>query len=205
MGAESSFDYSARLRGFDMRKLASMTVASAAALVAIAAPASAATVINLNPGPNGTLSGGFNTTITTGTVGSPLGFSEEFTFSLPSMGLTSASVTSEATIRFGATDLDFTSVTLNGQALELLAIGLNEFAFLTAGPLSTAAGTQTLVVNGLARGNGSFGGSISFSPTAAVPEPTTWALLLLGFAAIGFSMRRSKPSVRETRVRYNFA
>lgn len=29
--------------------------------------------------------------------------------------------------------------------------------------------------------------------TAAVPEPSTWAMMLLGFGAIGFSMRRRKP------------
>ena len=36
----------------------------------------------------------------------------------------------------------------------------------------------------------------------AVPEPSTWALLMLGFAAVGFSMRRSKDSNQEVRVRY---
>ena len=35
----------------------------------------------------------------------------------------------------------------------------------------------------------------------AVPEPSTWALMLLGFAAVGFTMRRSK----ETSVRVKFA
>lgn len=35
----------------------------------------------------------------------------------------------------------------------------------------------------------------------AVPEPSTWALMLFGFAAVGFTMRRSK----ETSVRVKFA
>ena len=30
--------------------------------------------------------------------------------------------------------------------------------------------------------------------TAAVPEPGTWAMMLLGFGAIGFSMRRRRHS-----------
>ncbi len=30
---------------------------------------------------------------------------------------------------------------------------------------------------------------------AAVPEPATWALMILGFGVIGYSMRR-RPSVR---------
>jgi hypothetical protein len=35
---------------------------------------------------------------------------------------------------------------------------------------------------------------VSFEPVAgAVPEPATWAMMLLGFGAIGVSMRRRKP------------
>ena len=36
----------------------------------------------------------------------------------------------------------------------------------------------------------------------AVPEPGTWALLMLGFAAVGFSMRHRKDGNQEVRVRY---
>jgi hypothetical protein len=39
------------------------------------------------------------------------------------------------------------------------------------------------------------------SPTAAVPEPATWAMMLLGFGAIGFGMRRR----RSDTVRVRFA
>lgn len=35
----------------------------------------------------------------------------------------------------------------------------------------------------------------------AVPEPSTWAMMLLGFGAVGFGMRRRN----KTRVRYSFA
>lgn len=184
-----------------MRKFALATAASAAALIVAAAPASAQTAITLVPGPNGSLTGGFEQEVLAGTVTTPAAFSSTFTFSLPTIGTTSASITSISTMM--SNDIDFTSVLLNGSALQLGASGPTEFRFINN--LPTVAGVQTLVVNGISRGSGSFGGSISFSPTAAVPEPTTWALLLLGFAAIGFSMRRSKPSVRETRVRYNFA
>jgi hypothetical protein len=44
------------------------------------------------------------------------------------------------------------------------------------------------------------GGSFVFSPgiTTDVPEPSTWAMLLLGFAAVGFMVyrRKSKPAFR---------
>lgn len=39
------------------------------------------------------------------------------------------------------------------------------------------------------------------SATPAVPEPATWAMMLMGFGAIGASMRRKQPQ----RVRFNFA
>lgn len=34
--------------------------------------------------------------------------------------------------------------------------------------------------------------------SAAVPEPSTWALMLLGFGAVGYSLRRKKAQVRFT-------
>jgi hypothetical protein len=46
---------------------------------------------------------------------------------------------------------------------------------------------------------GTFGGTLTF---AAVPEPATWALLILGFGLVGGALRRKE---RQTRVRYNFA
>lgn len=43
--------------------------------------------------------------------------------------------------------------------------------------------------------------SISSSASGAVPEPTTWALMLIGFGALGAAMRRG----RRQSVRYEFA
>ena len=34
------------------------------------------------------------------------------------------------------------------------------------------------------------------SPTSAVPEPQTWAMMLVGFGAIGLSLRRTRTSRR---------
>jgi hypothetical protein len=38
--------------------------------------------------------------------------------------------------------------------------------------------------------------------TSPVPEPDTWALMLFGFGAVGFAMRRRKPKVVRVRVAY---
>ncbi|MES2492305.1 MAG: FxDxF family PEP-CTERM protein [Pseudomonadota bacterium] len=68
-------------------------------------------------------------------------------------------------------------------------------------------GTYQLQVKGSApgaNGNGSYSGTLSFA-AGAVPEPTTWALMILGFGAIGFAMRRQRsrrPSAINYRVSY---
>lgn len=41
---------------------------------------------------------------------------------------------------------------------------------------------------------------IGFAPAAAVPEPSTWMLMLMGMAGVGFTMRRKKNTT--LRVRY---
>lgn len=43
----------------------------------------------------------------------------------------------------------------------------------------------------------------NYAVNAPVPEPSTWAMMLLGFGAIGFGMRRRKAAA--PRVNYNFA
>lgn len=56
--------------------------------------------------------------------------------------------------------------------------------------IDLAAGTYTLTVMGSRGETGAFGGNVSFAASNAVPEPGTWAMMLLGFGAVGFAMRR---------------
>ena len=42
--------------------------------------------------------------------------------------------------------------------------------------------------------------SFTLNSTAAVPEPATWAMMLLGFGAVGFGMRRQRKSARLVQV-----
>jgi len=35
-----------------------------------------------------------------------------------------------------------------------------------------------------------------------VPEPATWAMMLLGFAAVGFGMRKRKASVPHVKISF---
>jgi hypothetical protein len=50
-------------------------------------------------------------------------------------------------------------------------------------------GTYTLHIQGTRGLNTSYQGGIAF---AAVPEPATWGMMLMGFGAIGFAMRRRR-------------
>jgi hypothetical protein len=54
------------------------------------------------------------------------------------------------------------------------------------------AGTYGLFVNGNNAGGGNAGGTVSIRQTAAVPEPGTWAMMLLGFGGMGVAMRRRR-------------
>lgn len=59
--------------------------------------------------------------------------------------------------------------------------------------IAVGPGTYTLNIQGTpGTQNGSLSGNVAFSAIAAVPEPGTWAMMLLGFGAIGFSMRRTR-------------
>jgi PEP-CTERM motif len=110
----------------------------------------------------------------------------------------------------GALDTDLTSVVFNNGTTDFGATLVLRDA--TGAPCSTrGVGTcgaseswalnnvpifggalDTLTVTGISRGNGSYGGNLTFSPTTSVPEPATWAMMLLGFAGIGWQFRRRR-------------
>jgi hypothetical protein len=98
-------------------------------------------------------------------------------------------------------DVDFTSAFLAGlggpyNLIEIDAAddGTNEFWRL-ANPITLDASTYTLTINGNNSGAGSLGGSITIRQANAVPEPATWAMMLVGFGAVGFAMRRRRAPV----------
>jgi PEP-CTERM motif len=193
-----------------MKKLA-IAMAGLAGLAAV--PAHAALTVNI-PGslPSGTFS---NSSVFCGPGdGVPCTFVDTITFTTPTpYNLVSASITTIAVGGVGSTsDINFTSVTLNGQAFTLSSLmggvfevgGLSSQTFL-------APGTHTLVVRGITYGtdvglDGSYSGTLTFAANtvqSGVPEPATWLSMMLGFGALGFAMRRQVQPTR--RVNYNFA
>ena len=114
-------------------------------------------------------------------------FTDTFNFALPSgtVGFNLSSVSFVA-----LSGLNFTSVTFNGVALTLTQVP-NTFVWnaFTTSPLPVVAGgPQVLVVKGNGGVNASWSGTGAFAP-AAVPEPGTWALMIMGFGGAGAMLR----------------
>jgi len=178
-----------------MKKLLLAAVASTIAFAAAPA-AQAAQTINIT-GPSGTY-GDDNVTCAGGA--SFCSFTSTFNFTTPTgFNLASADISSVLVGTNTATNIDFTSVTLNGQNFNILSTGVQEFRNLLNQAL-IAGGANILTVNGTVGqvgstvpANASFAGNLAFATqAAAVPEPATWGLMVLGFGMIGSAARSRK-------------
>ena len=184
------------------------TKSSAKTLVAIGAlafafPAQAAVLItanttvnaNLDQAPDGSFGIGFSDADLTNP------FDEILEFTTTVGGTISILANTTATFVGGPNDTDFSSITFLGPLpgagninvpATSFSTDLNEFRQLAA--TSITAGTYRLRLQGTPGSqNGAFGGSVAFV-AGAVPEPATWLMMLLGFGAIGYSMRSKKNS-----------
>ena len=191
--------------------------AATAAAVAMVAPATAATVvyetgseIDLTIDPvTGVADGEFLFRVTNMTPGDG-NFTATFTFDSPFAGLASADASNSFVgMNFGE-DIDFTSATLNGQAGTIINSGgasfasiFNAPAFLGTGNILTFSGLLNPRRNGT--GNADVTGSLNIAAVAAVPEPATWAMFILGFGVLGAGLRRRNAQVSATKARLTFA
>ncbi|MFN3620514.1 FxDxF family PEP-CTERM protein [Sphingorhabdus sp.] len=177
------------------KKLAYLSTAILATFMATGAQA--AQFINIT-GPSGTF-GDDDVTCAAGTTGSCT-FTRSFEFITPAgFNVTSADISSIISSGNPLTDINFTSVMLNGVDFNTLSTGAQEFRNILNQTL-VAGGNNVLSVAGTTGGNAAFSGNLSFASAAAVPEPAAWMLMLLGMAGVGFSMRRKDKTT--LRVRY---
>ena len=166
-----------------MRKLVTAAAIAAACLLGTAAQAAQTLTIT---GPSGTYG---DDEVVCGNAAAPCAFSRTFEFVTPTgFNLASADISSVATLD-PMTDLSFGTVTLNGVNFDILSTGQQEFRNLLNQAL-VAGGTNRIVVNGTTGGNAAFSGTLSFAAAPAVPEPSTWLMMLLGFGVVGSAMRR---------------
>ena len=120
---------------------------------------------------------------TTHTIGN---FTDTFTFSYS--GVSADATGFVRNMQNKQSNIDFYSATLNGTALDLTnGVKYSDIDFADL-PVS---GMLTLVISGKATGSvASYAGTIDV--TSAVPEPTTYGMLLGGLGVMGFLARRRK-------------
>jgi hypothetical protein len=184
-----------KLGDIDMMKYA-LTGVVAVGLAFACAPAANATDftaadMNIKTGPNGTITANFgNSGIASGL------FTDTFSFTIGADGTGSGTVSTGADLFLGINDTDLLSVFVNGVQVQGLTNPAQfEFGFIAGVPILAGVLNQ-VVINGFSRGNGSYASTATFTP-AAIPEPATWAFMLLGFGAIGMAARhRSRTTAR---------
>lgn len=121
-------------------------------------------------------------------------FTDSFTFFLPFAGFGSGAVIST---NLGNVDLQTARLDVYKADGVTIDFSITDFT-RTIGGLSVSlaqngnlpANVKTvLTVTGNASGSATYNGNIS---ATAVPEASTWALMLAGFGAVGFAMRRRR-------------
>jgi hypothetical protein len=116
-------------------------------------------------------------------------FRDTFTFTTTLDRVVSVILTSSMPAGDFTRNVNFVSngVRLNGTVVPVVTSGLNELRELFNFRLP--AGTSTITISGSSGANGTYLGQLLFG---GVPEASTWALMILGFGAVGAALRRQR-------------
>lgn len=154
-----------------------------AALLA-AVPASATTVLSVGGGWSGFSFGG---------VGSS--WSDDFSFTLAGsaeLRVTDAFLSGDQfTVTINGVDYNTSAPGSSGDQISNDYDGAFADARWSSGSWTLGPGSYTVKGIALLSPFGSGGGAIELV-RGAVPEPTTWALMIMGFGAVGFAARRRR-------------
>jgi hypothetical protein len=181
-----------------MRKL--LYSAAAAAALAISSTANAAIVVTVPSPPVYTppTSGGLIGQVAAGATNN-----DSFTFNIIGSPALFSGQLSNTGISSGPGNLNFTNIVLDGMAglFSLVTVPGSAETWACCTPngngtvlLGTGSHTLTYTVTNTSNVLGTYAGNFNFA-AAPVPEPATWGMMLLGFAGIGFAMRRSRKPV----------
>lgn len=198
-----------------------MSIAAATAAFAVAAPASAATVVTLLPGTN---TPGPNTVNVTPQFGDPLTadgsfkfvvldnnandgtFSVTYNFNNPFPVGSDGSANASFSVNPGQQTITFTGANINGSYVTLTTDDQPNSGFIMVWNNLNAGNNQFTIFGTVDAPNGTGSTTIEGGLTInAIPEPTTWALFILGFGAIGGAMRRRGQLSGSTKAKLNFA
>ncbi len=123
----------------------------------------------------------------------PCPFDNIFTFDAPAgFGSVSLTITSIAASDDPAelSNLDFTSVQFNGFEFANKVNGVVEFR--SRENLLLLPTGNRITVSGSTYGNAAFAGTLAFVEAAPAPEPSTWVMMIIGFGAVGASLRSAR-------------
>lgn len=182
----SKFKSGVRAAGLSVSSI----VAVSALSMSLAPAAQAATVIPLGS-PNffiisGSLAGPSFSAIFFNNYAAGANFDDIYTFTIPQNGVGSGSVSTS--FSSDSNKIVLTSLVVNGTPYGITANSGGQAAAV-GGISIVALSPNSIQLTGNAVGSGGYTGTVTFT-ALAVPEPQSWALMLGGFALLGFALRR---------------
>ena len=118
---------------------------------------------------------------------------DKFVFTIPQNGLGSGNFSTSFTVT--SNEFKLTDILFDGQSyFSQVTVGTHGWSLSIDDPLPITANVlNTLEIVGSVKGINGYSGNLTF---AAVPEASTWAMMLVGFGAIGAGYRRRRTATK---------
>lgn len=118
---------------------------------------------------------------------------DKFVFTIPQNGLGSGNFSTSFTL--SSNKFTLTNILFNGTSyFSQVTKGAHGWSLSIDNPLPITANVEnTLEIIGSVKGINGYSGNLTF---AAVPEASTWSMLLVGFGAIGAGCRRRRTATK---------